>query len=414
MANGDLAARASDYLRKLSVEIPTRTVGSAGNRAATDFFAETMAGLGWEIERQDFECIDWREAGAVLSASGAEFDVLVSPYSLGGSIAARLAVVSTADMLESTDVESCVLLLHGEIAAEQLMPKNFPFYNPDEHRRIVGLLEAKCPAAIISATTRNPEMAGAVYPFPLIEDGDFDIPSAYMTAEEGERLASHAGETVALELRAERSASVGCNVVARKGRGPKRLVVFAHIDAKRGTPGAIDNASGVSILLLLAGLLAEYVGNTIIELVALNGEDHYSAAGEKRYLAAGETPFADAVLGVNIDGAGYRDGGTAYSLYNCSPELEDPIRAELAGRPGIVEGEPWYQGDHGLFLMHDVPALAVTSEHFVKIWSEIAHTERDTLDVLNVARLVETALALRDVVDRIDRVATRRPRIYNG
>jgi aminopeptidase YwaD len=273
-------------------EIPTRVVGSRGNRAATDWVAETMTRLGWEVEKQAFECIDWQEAGAALSASGAEFDVLVSPYSLGGSIAARLAVVSTADMLESTDVESCVLLLRGEIAAEQLMPKNFPFYNPDEHRRIIGLLEARRPAAIVCATTRNPEMAGAVYPFPLIEDGDFDIPSVYMTAEEGGRLASHAGEVVSLTLRAERTASTGCNVIARKGRGPKRLVVFAHIDAKRGTPGAIDNASGVVILLLLAELLAGYAGTTNIELVALNGEDHYSAAGEIRYLAASETPFS--------------------------------------------------------------------------------------------------------------------------
>jgi hypothetical protein len=28
----------------------------------------------------------------------------------------------------------------------------------------------------------------------LIEDGDFDIPSAYMTEEEGERLAGYAGQ----------------------------------------------------------------------------------------------------------------------------------------------------------------------------------------------------------------------------
>jgi len=30
-----------------------------------------------------------------------------------------------------------VLLLRGEIAKEQLMPKNFTFYNPDEHKRII-------------------------------------------------------------------------------------------------------------------------------------------------------------------------------------------------------------------------------------------------------------------------------------
>lgn len=36
-------------------------------------------------------------------------------------------------------------------------------------------------------------MMGALYPFPLFEDGDFDIPSVYMTDVEGERLAAYAG-----------------------------------------------------------------------------------------------------------------------------------------------------------------------------------------------------------------------------
>ena len=47
-------------------------------------------------------------------------------------------------------------------------------------------------------------MAGGVYPFPLIEDGDFDIPSVYLTAEEGERLAQFLGATATLTIDAER------------------------------------------------------------------------------------------------------------------------------------------------------------------------------------------------------------------
>jgi len=64
-------------------------------------------------------------------------------------------------------------LLKGAICAEQLMPKNFVFYNPDHHKRIYALLEKKKPAGIIAATEKKPEMVGALYPFPLIVDGDF-------------------------------------------------------------------------------------------------------------------------------------------------------------------------------------------------------------------------------------------------
>ena len=57
------------------------------------------------------------------------------------------------------------------------------------------------PAAIVTATERPPEQVGALYPFPLIGGGDFDIPSAYCTDEAGERLAEFRADVV-LPLRA--------------------------------------------------------------------------------------------------------------------------------------------------------------------------------------------------------------------
>ena len=98
------------------------------------------------------------------------------------------------------------------------MPKDFPFYNPDEHRHIIHLLETKKPQAIVAATSRDPEMVGSgVYPFPLFEDGDFEVPSVYTTDVEGERLAAFAGQEVSLDIQAQRIPATGCNVIARKG-----------------------------------------------------------------------------------------------------------------------------------------------------------------------------------------------------
>ena len=266
MASSQLAEKAERYLERLCVEIPSRRVGSEGNRAATDFFAATAAPFGFRTESPEFACIDWEQGGAHLTASGESFDTAPSPYALGCDVSAPLAIVTSADELEAVEIAGAIVLLRGEIAKEQLMPKNFPFYNPDEHRRIISLLEAKAPRAIIAATTRNPELAGAVYPFPLIEDGDFDIPSVFMTEDEGARLARHAGQLVALESRARRIPSRGCNVVARKRPDARRRIVLcAHIDSKLNTPGALDNAAGVVTLLLLAELLADYDGKLGIE-----------------------------------------------------------------------------------------------------------------------------------------------------
>jgi aminopeptidase YwaD len=387
--------KAKTYLHRLCVEIPNRRVGSPGNRAAPDFFADVMTNFGFDTDTPAFDCIDWRQDGAHLTVNGTAFDVQVSPYSLGGHVRAPLVVLSSVEALETAEIAQAVVLLRGELAKEPLMPKNFPFYNPEAHQRIIQLLETKNPQAIIAATSRNPEMAGAVYPFPLIEDGDFNIPSIYMTEEEGARLAEHTGEIVTLDIEAARKPAKGCNVIARKGAAHQgRVVVFAHIDAKDDTPGALDNASGIIVLLVLAELLADYVGELGIEIAALNGEDYYDAPGQRQYLQANEGSFEEIILGVNLDGAGYHKGRTAYSLYDCPPAIATAVQETFAAYPELTEGEPWYQGDHSLFLINQTPALAITSERVVDLLNEIVHTPKDTPEIVDAVKLVKTAHAL--------------------
>lgn len=399
----DRSQKASRYLHRLCVEIPSRRVGSAGNRDATSWFAATVGAFGFEIECPTFACIDWQDGGADLTHGSEAFDVLVSPYSLSGHAEAALVVVSTVDELEAAELRNQVVLLRGEIAKEQLMPKSFTFYNPDEHKHIIQLLETKEPAAVVAATSRNPEMVGALYPFPLFEDGDFDIPSMYMTEEEGRRLAPHEGQTVTLDIRVRRSPAEGCNVIARKSANQaRRVVLFAHIDAKEGTPGATDNATGVVVLALLAELLAGYAGDLGVEIVALNGEDYYSAPGEMDYLERNAGRFEEIVLGINLDGAGYHEGCTAYSTYDCPPEIEGCIRQAFSQHTGMREGEPWYQSDHGLFLMNQRPALAITSQRFMELLANVAHTPKDHPRIVDPAKLVEIADALRDLLLCLD------------
>jgi len=404
MTEDSLSRRAVDYLHTLCDGVLDRRVGSPGNRAATDFFSATAAALGFEVDSPSFECLDWCAGGAHLAVANKPFEVFVSPYSRGGYARGPLAVISTLDELAVADCKENVVLLHGDLAREPLMPKGFTFYNPERHQRIITVLEDKEPMALIAATSRHPEMAGAIYPFPLFEDGDFDIPSVTMTEEEGARLAHHQGEEVFLDIRALRRPALGCNVVARTGPHAARAVFFAHIDTKDGTPGALDNAGGVTVLLLLAELLGDWDGQLGIELVALNGEDYYSNPGQHRYLRDNAGRFGEIVLGVNMDGVGYEHGDTAYSLYDCPRDLRQLLEETLSSHPELVEGTPWYQGDHGLFLMNEVPALAITSERMMDVVSCFAHTPEDRPEIVDVTKLIAVAVALRDVLMKLDQL----------
>ena len=403
MTSAELEKNVTSYLDRLCLEITNRCVGSTGNRQATDFFAEKLMAFGFRTESPQFKCIDWSHGEIQLTVAGELLEAHVSPYSLGCQVKAPLVLASSVAELESIQAKGKILLLKGELTKEQLMPKNFTFYNPEHHQHIVRLLETKKPLAIIAATSRNPELAGGIYPFPLIEDGDFDIPSAYMTEEVGNKLAGHVGELVSLSFDATRTPSTGCNVIARKGSDPNaRVVLFAHIDAKIGTPGALDNATGVIVLLLLAELLQDYLGKLTIELVALNGEDYYSAPGEVQYLENNPDNLADVILGINMDGAGYNQGQTAYSMYDCPPEIAAAIERAFPPQKDFIEGEPWYQSDHSLFIMNNRPALAITSEQFMHLSTYITHTEKDHPRLVDPPKLVEITQSLRDLLLDLD------------
>ncbi len=397
----DLNEKCRKWLKTLCVDIKERTTGSQGNRDATRFFREQLEVLGWETESQGFEAVDWIDGGATLHAGNKEFEVLVSPWSNGCSVRAVLESASSIGELENGDFKGKVIFLHGEIAGEQLMPKNFVFYNPESHQRIISLLEGSGARAIICATGRNAALAGGVYPFPLIEDGDFNVPSVYMTEEEGRQLSAFTGMEVMLNSVSERVPGKGYNVTGSKGQpGNGRIVITAHIDSKKGSPGAIDNATGVVVLLLLARLMKDYSGEKLIEIVAFNGEDYYSVPGQMLWIKANQGKFENILFNINIDGAGFKEGKSAFSFYDLPDSIRNIATRVIEKYPGITEGKLWPQGDHSIFLQYGRPAIAVSSEWFIKNIDnqDITHTPKDNIGIVDCNKLVELAAALSDLI----------------
>ena len=397
METEDLYQNCSTYLQTLCNKISNRCVGSEGNRMATSFFEKEISSFGWNTEIQEFEAIDWEDGGAILQSDSSSFNVFVSPYSLGCTVEAQIVSASCVEELAQIEINGKILFLYGEITKEQLMPKNFVFYNPEEHQQIISLLEKGRPVAIICSTGKNPALAGGVYPFPLIEDGDFDIPSVYMTEDEGDKLLPFVGKTAVLKSASKRIPGKGYNVIARKGKHlNKRIVITAHIDAKKGTPGAIDNATGVVALLLLARLLKDYDGNRLIEIVAFNGEDYYAVPGQMLYIFKNQDRFNEILLNINIDGAGYKEGKSAFSFYGLPEEIEKNAKIVLSKFNGITEGTQWPQGDHSIFTQNGCPAIAVSSQLFTENIDsqEITHTPKDNIEIVDCQKVVEIAQAL--------------------
>ncbi|MDD5500850.1 MAG: M28 family peptidase [Candidatus Omnitrophica bacterium] len=391
--------KAKEYLNILCSVKPNRRTGSPGNRAATDFFAATVKKWGYTVDTTPFPCLDYESGNVSLICRDEPYTIYVSPFSPACDVTAELVTVSTVTELEHCRCGGNILLMRGDLCAEQLMPKNFVFYNPEHHKKIYALLEEKKPAAIVAATEKKPELVGALYPFPLIEDGDFDMPSVYCTDVTGEKILAKTGEVFRLVIEARRIPATACNVIAVKNQAaPRKIVLSAHIDAYWSTPGAVDNAAGVTVLLLLAEMLNDFKGEPGIEILAFNGEDYYGASGQMDYLRRYGQDFSRIAVAINIDDAGYKNGKTAYSLYECPDEISRLARNVFTKYNGIMEGEQWYQSDHMIFVQRGRPAIAVASENIAELMSTIAHTPKDTPDMVDCEKLVETAYALHDLV----------------
>ncbi|MCC8147028.1 MAG: M28 family peptidase [Bacteroidales bacterium] len=399
-----LTEKVKEHLQVLCSEIGERRVGSFKNREATAYAKKVLEESGWQTKGTELSVIDWKTEGATLTCNGQSFEVFSSHYSPGCSVQAELIAVHSIDQLEQATITDKVLLLYGEIASQQIAPKNFPFWNPEEHQHLISVLEKGNPKAIICATERNSATAGGVYPFPLFEDGDFHIPSVYMKDTEGERLLPFAGQTVELISKAIRIPETAFNVIAVQNNERKdRIVITAHIDTKIGTPGAIDNGTGVAVVLLLAELLKNSTANYPVELVIFNGEDYYGAPGQLQYMEENIGKFNDILLNINIDGAGYLEGPSCFSAFELPESIQKALCDILRNNSNLVEGLPWYQGDHSLFIQKGRPAIAVSSQWFIENMEsqEITHTPKDNPDIVNYERVAECAIGIAELISKL-------------
>jgi aminopeptidase YwaD len=112
------------------------------------------------------------------------------------------------------------------------------------------------------------------------------------------------------------------------------------------------------------------------------------------YLARYREAFPSILMAINIDDVGYKEGKTAYSFYTCPDELEKKAIEVFKGANGLCLGEPWFSGDHMIFVQNQVPAIAFTAEKMPGLMRTVTHTSKDTPDLIDSRKLVEIAACL--------------------
>jgi len=211
------------------------------------------------------------------------------------------------------------------------------------------------------------------------------------------------------------------NVVGEK-RGrvyPDRIVLLtAHLDSRAAgpphdpAPGADDNGSGASALMVAADLLADVDFAYTVRIVFFTGEEQ--GMWGSYYYARDVASAGEDILGVlNLDMIAWdARGGPAIDLYSQLPSVEDDSDAladlfaavvatyGLNLEPQVVENGPRFS-DHARFWDRGYAAIMAMEDYYnaseqpaePRDWNANYHTAGDRLSTLNLAYLTEYARA---------------------
>lgn len=378
------------HLKALSVEIGARPGGSVGNQAAAAYIESVYRRCGLAVEVQEFACPAWEELGAWLCLQNSALPVAANPYSPSCLVTAPVTPVHTRAELEQLDLEGKLAVLYGELVRRPLPPKAWRFKD-EADVRVVELLEAKRPAAILTVQHRRGEIER------LIEDWEFHAPSATVSAEVGALLLNRVGENVRLRIDTRHSRSTTANVIGRlPGLTRQQLVLCAHYDTKVDTPGASDNASGVAVMLALAEQLCRQEQPYSLEFIAFTNEE-YLPAGDDEYVhrRGGAIDQIDVVL--NFDAVGLRQGPNSVAAFNLTPALQADVEQTIARFPEVRWVNPWFESNHATFAIRGTPCLAFTAQTDEQHY----HLRSDTIEQISRARLDEMVQIGGDLVEML-------------
>lgn len=375
------------HLFHLAVEIGPRPGGSAGNLAAADYLEAVFRSCGLAVERQCFPCTGWEAHESYLQINEEWVQSAANIFSPPCDVSGQVVAISTLAELEAADLHGKIALLYGDLVRQPLPAKAWAF-KAEKDARVVELLEKKQPAALITVQSRPGDLER------LVEDADFPIPSATVSAQVGLQLLKRHLATVHLRIASTRTAGESCNLIARQpGHGAGTILICAHYDTKFDTPGAADNGSGVAVLLTLAQMLSEHPHAYGLEFVAFSNEE-YLPLGDDTYFARRGDSVDDLLAVINLDKVGCTLGNNSLTTLAAAEPFREQLVDITRSYPGVIWVDPWIESNHAFFAWRGVPCIPISNVGAPRF----DHLRGDTLEWISAAKLNEAVSLVHDIV----------------
>lgn len=366
------SARALEHARVLSVDIGIRAAGTEGERQGAYYIRDQLSGYGYDTSLQPFpfETFVGQTSLELLSPETRVIEAVALGRSAAGSAEDEL-IDAGLGRPEDFPADSS-----GKIA---VIKRGVLFF----HDKVSNAERAGATAVIIF-NNQSGMFQGS------LNDAS-TIPAVSISEEDGRVLLdlmlsalTPRPVAVRLDVQTETISGQSQNVVARSPEGQCRLVIGGHYDSVPEGPGANDNASGTSVIIELARVLA---GDGEFDDVcfALFGSEEIGLFGSAAYvsaLTAGEKSEIEGML--NFDMLSVGDGWPLSGSLGVADVAG--AEAERLGLSYSVETAlPEQLGsDHQNFIEAGIPAMI-----FNCFCDERYHTADDRFEFVEEARLEE-------------------------
>lgn len=328
-----------DIIEHLSVSIGERPSGSPAEEQAAAYLASRFADLGLEVETQEFKFLGWRARSApslrLLSPIQGELTVGAVPYT-----------TSTPEQGVTGHLQKAGI--------EYVIPglQQWPRYAiVDDAGRVAGHILGN--------------VDGPAMPFPN-PNPLFTLPMVVISREDNARLNAWLdhGNEVRVTLRSEGTYLpdfTAHNVVATlPGASSDTVIACAHFDSVPGSPGAIDNASGVQVVFDIACRLAGRKPERTIKFIAFGAEEDF-LLGSRYYVHEAKSlgTLSEVKAVINFDTVAI---GSRLVCRTGPQSFKAEVDAVLqdAGARDVFEVEfspPWASSDHYPFSVEGIPAV---------------------------------------------------------
>jgi Iap family predicted aminopeptidase len=342
-----------EHVRALSVGIGPRVSGSPQSRLTVSYIANAFRDYGYAVEVMEFN-YPTRFRLATVTVGGETIEGLA----LNGAATGEKSAEGPAHGEASPDG----MTAEGAVTIEKRGESQ-----PEDGLLYMSAARANAAALIIV----NRERYG-FWGFPIpVRDA---IPVVLVRAAEEDRLSQAAGEGAAITVTVGPALPAAANVIARPAPEAEcDILAGGHHDTTPGAPGALDNASGVAIVLELARSFAADGLDEGLCFATFGAEESGlfgSAALARRWEASGELPEVMVNFDVTARGDAIEVIGTPALVNRAVGDLEASGIAAFASN--LPRG---YGSDHMSFEQVGVPVLFLSDGDV-----SLIHTPADVID----------------------------------